>query len=94
MTALMAAASEGHAEIVRDLLNAGSNADTQDDEGRTALMLAVAGIRLGVVRTLLESADIEIRNDAGQTALLIAAATGHQLVTETLIEAGGGAEPF
>ena len=57
-TALMAASSEGHAEIVRLLLEAGADKDMKDGTSRsnlTALMLATSKGHVEIVSLLLDA---------------------------------------
>ncbi|KAJ5281824.1 hypothetical protein N7478_007196 [Penicillium angulare] len=72
-TPLHIAASEGHIELIPELLRAGSNALMQDAEGRTALHLAVLKGHSDVVRLLLDDnqgqAMVRIPDSAGRTSL-------------------------
>jgi len=54
-TALMEAAKNGHAELVKLLIKAGCSLDVRNDEGITALYLAVQEEKEACVRTLLEA---------------------------------------
>jgi len=85
-TALMIAALKGHSQVVKELLEAKANVDTQNADKSTALMLAAKHGHLQVVTELLEKgADINIQNTKGKTALMLAAKHRHlQVVTELL----------
>lgn len=69
-TALMIAASRGHRDCVRLLLDHGAKVDEATDAKRTALMLTTDA---QVVRALLEKgADVNLRDAEGMTALMYA----------------------
>jgi len=69
-TALMIAASKGHRDCVRLLLERGAKVDQATDANRTALMLTTD---TQVVRALLEKgADVNLRDAEGMTALMYA----------------------
>lgn len=55
-TALMIAAAEGHAEVVRLLIDAGADIDAVDAEGSTALWLARSNGHLDVAAALAQAA--------------------------------------
>ena len=70
-SALAMAASEGHVEVARILLEASK--DLANDDVFTALMCASAKGHVEVVRILLEAgANMDLAGDAGYTALLFA----------------------
>lgn len=76
MTALMYAAEKStNPEIIRILIQAGSNVNAADKNGTTALMLAAAkNIRPEILYSLIDAgADINAQNSAGNTALILAA---------------------
>jgi len=54
-TALMWAAAEGHAEVVRLLIEAGADLNAADKEGTTALILATLNGHLDVAALLLDA---------------------------------------
>jgi ankyrin repeat protein len=72
-TALMNAALEGHAAIVRVLLGAGANADHADRRGVTALMEAArAGAHAVLDELIAAQANARVRDEHGRDALLLA----------------------
>ena len=76
-------------DIVNALLANKANVDATDDEGNTALMMAVRGNRDETVKLLLEhQASVSIKNKDQQTALLLAAEDGHLKVSELLLANG------
>ena len=54
MTTFSAAASKGHLETVRELLQHGSSVDIADKNGRTPLKIAASEDHLDTVRDLLQ----------------------------------------
>ena len=88
----MLAINQGHAEVVRLLLEHWMweySADGRDDYGTTALMYAAAAGDLEMARLLLENgAPINAQTDVGTTALMFAAAFGHVEVVRFLVENG------
>ncbi len=80
-TALMAAASEGHAKIVATLLNAGASSIIGDVDGTTALMAAAANSHLDALEALLKASPsaLNAKNNEGHTALMFAVNTYHQM---------------
>ena len=75
-TALMYAAEKSiNPEIIRALIQAGSDVNAHDNNGSTALMFAAArNIRPEILYALIEAgADINAQNTAGNTALILAA---------------------
>ena len=90
--ALMLAIDQGHAEVVRLLLEHWMweySADGRDDYGTTALMYAAAADDLDMARLLLENgAPINAQTDVGTTALMYAAAFGHVEMARFLVENG------
>ncbi|OBT56760.1 hypothetical protein VE04_03932 [Pseudogymnoascus sp. 24MN13] len=86
------AASEGHAEVVGELLRLGANATQQDNDGRTVLHVAVLKGRLNIVRLLLRSVDaqgiISMADNAGKTPLHLAVMQGRNQIVQVLLERG------
>lgn len=58
-TALMLAVSQGRAEIVQTLLEAGANVNAQDNEGSTAMMVACEHGYTDIVKLLLAQPDCD-----------------------------------
>jgi ankyrin repeat protein len=106
-TALMWAAAEGHAEVVKELIEAGADFRLRLPSGFTPMLFAVREGRIGVVRALLKAgADV---NDtvpveagrprgyggrlppAGASALLLAIMNAHDELAAHLLDAGADA---
>lgn len=90
-SALVAAASKGHARIVRFLLNEGASVDLPGSaSGATALVMGASRGFLEVVQLLVEAgADIEAAKGQNcQTALFAASEKGHAPVVGYLLEKG------
>ena len=88
-TALLEAAREGHAEVVRLLLAAEADVNAQTQAGVTSLMWAAGNGHADVVRLLLAAeADVNAQSQAGSTALMDAALNGHAEVVRLLLAAG------
>ena len=86
--ALRNAASRGHDQQLRNLLEAGAAVDAADDESRTALMAAAKNGHERVALVLLEAkADPNQALPNGATALFIAAECGHERCALVLLEA-------
>ena len=74
VTPLMAAAFNGHKDIVEVLLAHGAPVDARMNQGATALMLAAMRGDIPVVRALLSAgADVNARSTANFTPLILAA---------------------
>ena len=96
-TALMLAASGGHAEVVCALLEGGVRVDSEDQHGNTALSWAAQGpftteskpFYLKIVERLLgDSAEVDHRAQGQATPLLLAVGAGCAEVVHMLLEAG------
>ena len=91
-SALTLAIDQGHAEVVRLLLEHWMweySADGRDDHGLTALMYAAAAGDLEMARLLLQNeAPVNAQTDVGTTALMFAAAFGRVEVVRLLVENG------
>ena len=84
--ALMLAASEGHAVLVRTLLDRGAPINAANDRGGTALMYSSTAGDLPTVELLLaRGASVNARAANGWTALSLAAARGFEGVVATLL---------
>ncbi|MEI0608195.1 ankyrin repeat domain-containing protein [Brachyspira pulli] len=71
--AFLKAAENGDIETVRYLINSEVDIDAQDNDGNTALSIAVLSGNSSTVKLLLDySADHSIKNKYGQTAMDIA----------------------
>ena len=69
---LISAAERGDARAVQRLLEEGASVDARDEGGRSALIAAAYGNRLGVARSLIEAgADVNTKDQTQQSAYLI-----------------------
>ncbi|XP_033101464.1 ankyrin repeat domain-containing protein 17-like [Anneissia japonica] len=90
-TPLMEAASGGHVDVVRLLIEYGAHVNSKSQTGNTALMYACSGGHEDVVQVLLEhGANIEDHNENGHTPLMEAASCGHVEVARLLLIRGAG----
>jgi ankyrin repeat protein len=92
-TALMVAASQGHASIINLLLAQCSDVNERtfgtEDDGHTALMIAASEGHAAIVGLLLQQrADANAASNSGQTALMESAAQGNLSILQLLIEHG------
>jgi len=90
---LIVASQNGHLEVVRTLLDGGSDPNIQDEDGFTALIFASQNGHLEVVKTLLDqdrgvNPNIQTKKD-GYTALIFASQNGHLEVVKTLLDHRG-----
>ena len=84
-TALLWAATWGHARIVEYLLTSHANIEAQDKQGMTALQIAASQNHSNVVEVLLlKGANIYTKNIYGGTAKTIAIVNGHDGVINRL----------
>lgn len=82
---LLYAASGGHVETIRLLLNAEVDINSTSDNGTTALMMAVRGNHSDAVSLLLHNgADPSIKNEQGDNALNWAEKRDHQAIVKLL----------
>lgn len=93
MTALHAAAYEGHNAVVEILLEANADIDAKTPSSKiTPLYMACHEGHIDVVHTLLEhGAKIDERSYEGLTALCIASAKGYTEIVRALLEKGAAA---
>jgi hypothetical protein len=83
------AAGDGDLEQVKELISKGTDVNSRDVLGSTALMFAALGGNLEILKLLVEKkADVNAKNDDGVTALMYASAQGYLPVVEFLIEKG------
>ncbi len=69
-TPLITAATFGHADVARALIDAGADVNAAGDDGSTPLMAAAFFAHPAIVRALLDAgADRSLRNDQGATPL-------------------------
>eukprot|EP00041_Stephanoeca_diplocostata_P035198 m.1231242 g.1231242 ORF g.1231242 m.1231242 type:complete len:514 (-) comp24658_c0_seq1:4905-6446(-) len=88
LTLLMAAAYFGHTEVSVYLIERGLSVDVEDSAGWTAIMWAVLGGKLSVVRAL-EHARASVRQKEGHwDPLMVAAANGYQDIVEWFLARG------
>lgn len=91
LTALTAAAFQGHVGIARRLVQAGADVNLSNSSGQTALMFAALTGRLAMVEFLLAAkADVRAVDTRGKTALALAEQQGSQEVVARLKEALAG----
>jgi hypothetical protein len=87
--ALSQAVSDGDVQAIKNLLEAGADANPRDAYGSTALHRAVAQGNAVLVERLLDGgADANARDDQGRTALHIAASQGNAVLVERLLAKG------
>ena len=83
------AASLGHLNRVKQLLEDGARVDEVKDDGNTALHCASTMGHVDIVQLLVEEgAFLEATGDSGATALMMAASMGHVEVVSVLLKAG------
>jgi ankyrin repeat protein len=82
---LLAAAEKGHAKVVAALIEAGADAESQGDEGNTALILAAQNGFDSVIDELLPLVDPCRPNDSGYEALHCATKAGHVYAVRALL---------
>ena len=86
---LVAAAEEGNAERVQELLAAGIGVDAVDSDGCTALMAAAARGHTDCTEVLIRAkAEVDKGDNEGETALMKASQGGHLDCVNALVAAG------
>lgn len=86
---LLAAASQGDAVAVRNLLAGNAPVDVQDAQGNTPLLLATAANHIEVARSLLvHGASPNIQNQMQDSAFLLAGAQGRLEIVRMTISYG------
>lgn len=90
MTALIAAAYHGRAQVMRVLLDARAQVNAANSEGSTALMIAAQVARRDVLQVLLDAPGVEIdcADRYGNTPLSRAVQGGSGAVVSALLRAG------
>ncbi|CAI2731420.1 unnamed protein product [Schistosoma spindalis] len=92
LNALHLASKEGHAEVVRELIERGAKPNTATKKGNTALHIASLAGQFEVVKLLLEAgAEVNIQAQNGFTPLYMAAQENHLEVVRLLL--ANGANP-
>jgi ankyrin repeat protein len=88
-SALERAAHAGDVDGVEAELSDGTDIDSLDAHGQTALMLAAHKGHLNVVEYLVgRGANLNVRAKFGLSALMLAIVAGHEAVARTLVRAG------
>jgi len=83
------AIKRGEVKHVRDLLERGTDVDSRDRHGKTALMLAAhAGHRQIVEALVAHRASLNTTAKYGLSALMLAVVAGHADIARLLAEAG------
>ena len=78
-TALLAAAGNGDAARVKQLLGQGAAVDTRDADGNTPLLRATQGNHVEAARVLIEAgANVNAQNSIRDSAYLLAGARGYR----------------
>jgi ankyrin repeat protein len=76
--ALIAAARNGHADVMREIINAGANVNYQNTFGQIALVEAAKSGSVDAVKVLLQArANVKAFDSNGYTALIIAKRLGN-----------------
>lgn len=76
-------------DIVRELLNSGVDINAQDEQGRTAIMIATYANDAEMVKVLIdEGADVDIQDDMLNNPFLYAGAEGYMDILKLMIAAG------
>jgi uncharacterized protein len=89
MTALFAAAANGHTKLIQFLLYQGAQPDKADRRGQTALSAAAYGGHVEVVKVLLVSgANVNVRPTQGPTPLLAAMQSGKVELVGLMVQHG------
>ena len=86
-TVTSVAAANGHLDVVRFLVEQGTDMEKSDKNGWTPLLTATCGDHIEVVRYLLEQGANRDKADStyGQTSLHLAASYGHLEIVKLLM---------
>lgn len=88
MEAILHAAIKSKNEL-QHLLDTGVDIDSQNNDGVTALMVAVFSYGNAIVKTLLDAgANIDLQNNDGMTALMAAVSDGNADIVKRVLDAG------
>lgn len=88
MSALLAAAAQGDADVVAVAIRAGAPIEHRDARGRTALLLASAADQVDVARLLVAlGADPDAQDDQSDTPWLVTGVTGSVAMGTVLFQA-------
>jgi len=83
------AATSGDVQGLEDQLGSGTDVDSRDRHGQTALMLAAHRGHLEAVECLVRhGADLDVTAKYGLSALMLAIVAGHGAVAYALVRAG------
>ena len=92
-TALSIASENGHSNVVKLLLDKGSQVDIMNTDGWTALMKASQSGYKDVVKLLLKhGAQVNLQSRDGCSALLLASEAGYIEIVKKLLKYGGQAD--
>ena len=87
------AASKGHTETVKVLLESGAKVNEKNKDGITSLMVAASKGHADIVQVLITNgAKVNEKNRDGITSLMVAALNGHTETVKALLEAGADAD--
>lgn len=88
-TPLHYASSQGHASIVKKLLNAGADVNRRDQYGRTPIQLAAMYGHAAIARAILaHQADVNVTDRWGKSPLDSAESGGHYKIAVLLLQSG------
>ncbi len=83
------AAKRGDVNLARQFLQAGGEINARNQQGQTALMLAVYHGHQALVELLIQNkADLNVTAKYGLSALMLAIVTGHPEIALCLVRAG------